>query len=121
MSERREEIRACWPTALPSPEILAEYNEIVPGMAERILSMTERTVTGKIEATNKLAHAEIQAVKMSLSMTIGLTLLAFTASATFFALRFQEAGLAFTSLPVIFLIPSYIRSIEKNYSKYKRQ
>jgi len=108
MNERHKEIQARWPTALPSPVTLAEYNEIVPGMAEHILSITERTVTGKIDAANKLADAEVQAAKASLSVIIGLTFLAFIASATFFALRSQVAGIAFTSFLMILLVRSFL-------------
>jgi Predicted membrane protein (DUF2335) len=75
----REEMQAYWSAPLPSPETLERYNKIVPGTAGRILSMTERSVTGKIDIEDKLASAEIEIAKISISVAFGLTLLAFAA------------------------------------------
>lgn len=104
----REEIQAYWSAPLPPPETLEHYNQIVPGMAERILAMTERSVTGKLDIEDKLAIAEIETAKIGLSLAFALTLLAFVASVVFFALGNDIAGGAFLSFPVFMLIRSFI-------------
>jgi len=105
----REEIQAYWSAPLPPPETLAQYDKVVPGMAERILSMTERVVTGKIDIEDKLASKAIDDAKIGLSAAFGLTVLAFAASVVFFALDNRIAGLAFLSFPVVMLIRSFLR------------
>lgn len=110
----REEIQAYWSAPLPSPETLDQYEKIVPGMAGRILSMTERSVTGKIDIEDKLASAEIETAKIGISVALGLTLLAFAASVVFFALSNRIAGLAFLSFPVAMLIRSFLFRSDRN-------
>jgi uncharacterized membrane protein len=112
----REEIQVYWSAPLPPPETLDQYDKIVPGMAGRILSMTERSVTGKIDIEDKLASAEIEAAKISISVAFGLTILAFAASVTFFALGNRVAGLAFLSFPVVMLIRSFLFRSDRNES-----
>jgi uncharacterized membrane protein len=104
----REEIQAYWSAPLPPPETLAQYDQIVPGMTERILVMTERSVTGKIDIDDKLANAEIETAKMGLSLAFALTSIAFLASVIFFAFGDRVAGVAFLSFPVLMLIRSFI-------------
>lgn len=104
----REEMQGSWSAPLPPPETLDQYNKIVPGAAERILSMTERVLTGKIDTVDKLANSEIEWAKISISVAFGLTLLAFAASVAFFALNNRVAGLAFLSFPVVMLIRSFL-------------
>ncbi len=96
------------PDSLPSPAKLAEYNEIIPGTAERILCMVERSVTCKIYIEDMQAKAEIETAKMGLRVAVGLNLLAFAASIAFFALGYQVAGITFAAFPAVMLIRSYI-------------
>jgi uncharacterized membrane protein len=104
----REEIQAHWPAPLPPPETLAGYNQIVPGTAERIVSMTERSVTCAIDTGYKLANAGIDTARAALRAALVLNLLAFTVSVVFFALENQAAGLAFASFPTVMLIRSFL-------------
>lgn len=46
-------------------------------MAERILSMTERSVTGKLDLEEKVAKAQIETAKTGLNVAFALTLMAF--------------------------------------------
>lgn len=113
----REEIQqAYWSAPLPPPEALEQYDKVVPGMAERILSLTERVLTGKIDILEKLANKEILAAKIGIIVAFGLTLLAFAASVAFFALSKQVAGLAFLSFPVVMLIRSFLFRSDRNDS-----
>jgi uncharacterized membrane protein len=98
----------------PVEAVTNQYEKIVPGMAERILSMTERSVTGKIDIEDKLASEAIVNAKVSISAAFGLTLLAFAASVVFFALDNRVAGLAFLSFPVVMLIRSFLSRPDRN-------
>jgi hypothetical protein len=45
----RVEVSQAWSGPLPPPEILAEYERLLPGAAERILMMAEKATTGQID------------------------------------------------------------------------
>jgi uncharacterized membrane protein len=88
--------------------VLAQYNQIVPGSAERILIMAEKSATGEIDTADRLAAAQIEVAKRGQVLAFGLTLVAFAAAIVFFALGNRWAGVAFTSVPVVMLIRSFI-------------
>ncbi|MDR2986391.1 MAG: hypothetical protein LBV34_16270 [Nocardiopsaceae bacterium] len=77
-------------------------------MAERILVIAEKSITGTIDTADKLATAEIEMARKGQSIAFGLTLVAFVASIVFFALCNSVAGAAFLSVPVVMLIRSFI-------------
>lgn len=112
----REEIQAYWSAPLPPPESLEHYNKIVPGMAERILSMTERLVIGKINLDDKVASSEIENARRSINAAFGLTVMAFAASVVFFAVDNRVAGLAFLSFPVAMLIRAFLFRSDRSES-----
>ena len=88
--------------------MLAQYEELLPGAAERILVMAEKAATGEIDTADRLATAEIEGARLGQSLAFALTLFAFIAAVTFFALGNIVAGVAFTSVPVVMLIRSFL-------------
>lgn len=90
------------------PAMLREFNDLVPGFAERYLGMTERTVTGHIDRDDKLAAAEIEAASTGQVMAFLLTVLAMIAAVVFFAVGNDIAGVAFLSVPLLMLIRSFL-------------
>lgn len=84
----------------------------MPGSAERILVMAEKAATGEIDTADRLASAEIEAAKLGQSLAFALTLFAFVAAVVFFAIGNRWAGVAFTSVPVVMLIRSFLRRSE---------
>jgi uncharacterized membrane protein len=112
------EVTQAWSGPLPPPEVLAQYEQILEGAAERILTMAETAITGRIDADKKLAAAEIESTKQGLSFAMRLTIGTTGASAGFFAVAVADvgdtrsaliAGGAFLSVPVVMLIRSFIR------------
>ncbi len=104
----REELRAPQAAPLPPPQALAEYDQLVPGAAERILAIAERTIAAKTDVDDRLANAEIKAAKTGPRILTGLTMLAFAAAAVFFALGNQTAGTAFTFFAVIMFVRPFL-------------
>jgi uncharacterized membrane protein len=90
------------------PSVLREYDDLVPGFAQRYLLMTERAVTGHIDRDDKLAEAEVDLGKTGQALAFGLTLIAMTAAIVFFAVGNNVAGLAFLSVPLLLLIRSFL-------------
>ncbi len=93
---------------MPPPALLREYDEVVPGLAERIVGMTEKSITGHIDRDNRLADAEIEISKSGQSMAFVLTLIALIASIVFFAKGNALAGGLLIGLPVVLLVRSFL-------------
>lgn len=97
-----------WAGALPPPVLFAQYEQILPGAAERILAMAETATTGEISLQRRLTDGELEAAKSGQGMAFFLTLVALVMACVFFALGNRWAGTAFVSFPVIMLIRSFI-------------
>ncbi|MFV0336095.1 MAG: DUF2335 domain-containing protein [Tropicimonas sp.] len=57
---------------MPHPKHLREYDEVLPGAAERILSMAEYNLEHSISMDQKLAGAEIADRKLGMWLGAGL-------------------------------------------------
>ncbi len=105
-----------WSSPLPPASELAAYDRIVPGAAERIISMAELAVSGPIDNAAKLTDAEIDASKRGLSFAMKLTAGMAIVAVIFFALGVAgigttaaiTAGGVCLSVPVVMLIRSFI-------------
>jgi uncharacterized membrane protein len=101
-------VEQSWAGPLPAPSVLGQYEQILPGAAERILMMAETAATGEIRILEKQSDAEIEAAKRGQLLAAGLTVCAMIGSAGFFAVGNTVAGVAFLSLPLLLLIRSFI-------------
>jgi uncharacterized membrane protein len=63
-----------WAGPLPSPQILREFNEIVPGSADRIITMAEKQEDHRIEIESKVIESNIRNEKLGVisGLVIGL-------------------------------------------------
>jgi uncharacterized membrane protein len=59
---------------LPPPQVLAEYNQTVPGAAERLISMAEDQSKHRIEMESKALDAEIKRANVGLWLGAGICL-----------------------------------------------
>lgn len=97
-----------WSGPLPRPDVLAEFEKIVPGAAARIIAMTEHVLTASGKTLDKVADAEISGSKRGQWMAYSLAIFSFVAGVVFFAIDKPWAGTAFISLPVVLLITSFL-------------
>jgi len=113
----RVEVSQAWSGPLPPPDVLAQYEQLLPGTAERILVMAEKSVTGRIDDDAKSTDAEIEAAKRGLSFAMRLTSAMTLAALMFFVLggtgigrtaAWMTAGGICLSVPVVMLIRSFI-------------
>ncbi len=95
---------------MPPPGVLRGYDEVMPGLAKRIVDMTEKTITGHIDRDDKLADAEVRLATTGQIMAFVITLAALSAAIAFFAAGNAVAGIALTSLPVVLLVRSFLPS-----------
>lgn len=104
------QIETKWEGPMPAPAVLAQYEQIQPGLAERITAMAETAVTGDIRTRDKVADAAIARAKAGQLMAFCLTLVALCASVVFFVFDKPLAGGVLVSVPVIMLIRSFLSS-----------
>lgn len=57
---------------MPHPKHLREYNDILPGAAERIVSMAERNLEHNIDMDRKVIEAEVADRKLGMYLGAGL-------------------------------------------------
>jgi uncharacterized membrane protein len=93
---------------MPAPAVLAQYEQIQPGLAERITAMAETAVTGDIRTRDKVADAAIARARAGQFMAFSLTLVALCAAVLFFVFNKPVAGAVLVSVPVIMLIRSFL-------------
>lgn len=100
-----------WSGPLPPPAALYQYEQVQPGLAERIVAMAETAATGEIKTQDRLATAEIERAQSGQAMAFVLTLIAIGAAIYFFVVHNPIAGAAFLSFPVLMLVRSFLTGI----------
>lgn len=99
------EITASYSGPVPMPEHLRQYNDLVPGSAERII---HSVYVEPGERQKQMMDAEIAAAKTGQTWAIILALVCIVAAIVFFALGNNVAGAAFLGLPIVGLIGSFL-------------
>ena len=56
---RQQQITESFSGPLPPPQVLQQYNEIVPGLAGRIVAHAERQTEHRIQMEAKVIHSDI--------------------------------------------------------------
>ena len=86
---------------MPSPDVLRDYQQILPDAPERILAMAEADTTARVAIDEKLADAEATGAAQGRVYAASLTILAFIAAFilgmfghTAIAIAFVSPGLA---------------------------
>lgn len=104
---RTVEVSQSWVGPMPAPERLREYEEIVPGSAERILRMAESMTTDESAREDRLVNAEIESARFGRRAAAGLTVAFLAGAITFFALDNVPAGAVLLSVPVAMILRSF--------------
>jgi uncharacterized membrane protein len=100
---------------MPPPHILAEYEQVVAGSADRIIATVEAATTERAKTDRILAEGEAEAAKNALSMAFFLALILVVAAISFFAVNKPVAGGILLGLPAVTLIGHFtVRATGKN-------
>lgn len=78
---------------LPSPAVLARYNDAFPGCAERIVAMTERQLTHRHTLESRVVEGRLAAERSGQRFAFGLVLLAVAVGSGLIAFDKDTAGL----------------------------
>jgi uncharacterized membrane protein len=102
------QVESRWEGPMPSPAILAQYEVVKEGFAERIMAMAETATTGDIRTREKLADAEIERARTGQALAFLLTLIVLGAAIYFFVAGNNIAGGILLGVHVIMLIQSFL-------------
>jgi uncharacterized membrane protein len=97
-----------WIGPLPHPEVLAQYEEVVPGSGTRIIAMAESETTEKAATDRLLAEGEIESTKSGVAVAGALAFVCVFAAIAFFIVHNTVAGGIMLSIPVLTLIRAFI-------------
>lgn len=93
---------------LPSARGLAEFEGFMPGLAERIVRITESQTVDVSAREDRLVDAEIATGKAGQGWAIFLSVICILAAIVFFAMGNNIAGGALLGMPLVMLIGSFI-------------
>ena len=100
-----------WKAPLPPPELLAQYNQCIPGGAERVLKMIEDEQAHRINYENELLQIMSKDTKRGQWLGFGIAACAMLAAAVGSWLGMDyKVSIALVSLPVLGIIKSIVES-----------
>lgn len=120
----RQEFRAAWfQGPLPPPAVLAEYNSVLPGAADRIIGMAERQSSHRQDLERNVVNGNIRAEGVGQRNAFILGVITILGGIGLIALDKSSEGLvaivvAFTALAGVFIVGRYKQSQER---KQKRE
>lgn len=116
MIKTRLEVAHRYSGPLPLPDQLREYEKILPGAADRIMSMAEKSLDANIYTNRRLVNAEARGTK-SVSISFSLFPLVFAIVAWFALKTGQEfAGIIAAAMGFAAVFPTVINAL-KNRKK----
>lgn len=107
---------------LPSPDILAKYNSVVPGLAARIVAQAETQTTHRIALENKLLICNIWKSFLGLVFGFLISSLGIGGGLYLTFVGFNVIGIVFSSATLVSLVMSFIygSQFRKNQSSTNR-
>lgn len=99
-----------WSGPLPPPAALAQFEQLIPHGAERILAMVEREQARRIDADKEELTASIQDTKRGHYVGVAIALFAITASTyTAYIGAHWSVSVALVGLPIAAIINSVLK------------
>jgi len=100
---------------LPPPEMLKEYNEVLPGMANRILAMAENQSVHRLEIEKKGVANEITLSQRGQWCAFAFAILALISGTVLVAMGHAAAGGVITGVPFASIVSAFL------YSTYQKR
>jgi uncharacterized membrane protein len=92
----------------PSPEQLKEYESVMPGLAQRLITQAEKQTDHRIEMESKLVASGIR--KSTLGLIFGFLIGSIGIGGGFYltAIGYNVIGIVFSSATLVSLVSSFI-------------
>ncbi|MDE2815273.1 MAG: DUF2335 domain-containing protein [Chloroflexota bacterium] len=97
-----------WSGPLPSPRSLREFEEIVPGSADRLITMVEKQGNHRMEIEKRVVDGESRRAWVELAARHGITLVGIIASILLVVFGYTPAGVILTGLTTLFAAVTYL-------------
>ena len=90
-----------WAAPMPEPDVLRDYDEVLPGAAERILRAFESVTVDASARDDRIVDADNWVAKTGAGWAFALLLFCFFAAVAFFVAGNNYAGSAFLGAPIV--------------------
>lgn len=97
-----------WSGPLPSPDSLREFEEIVPGSADRLITMVEKQGNHRMEIEKRVVDGESKRAWVDLLARHIITLVGLVASILLVVFGYTPAGVILTALTTLFAVVSFL-------------
>ena len=97
-----------WSGPLPSPSSLREFEEIVPGSADRLITMVEKQGNHRMEIEKKVVDGESKRAWVDLVARHSITLVGILASILLVVFGYTPAGVILTGLTTLFAVITFL-------------
>lgn len=103
----------------PSPDQLKNYESVLPGLAQRLISQAEKQTAHRIEIENKLVSSGIR--KSTLGLIFGFLIGSIGIGGGFYltALGFNVIGIIFSSATLVSIVSSFIYGSQSRKKEIK--
>jgi uncharacterized membrane protein len=93
---------------LPPPEVLKEYNDILPGLADRIMKMAEKQSTHRQKIEDNVIGSDAYRANAGLWMGVGVAVLSILAGTYLIAIGHDWAGVSMGTVVVVALAGVFV-------------
>jgi uncharacterized membrane protein len=93
---------------LPPPEILKEYNDILPGLADRVMKMAEKQSTHRQKIEDRVIGSDAYRANAGLWIGAGVAVLSILAGAYLVAIDHDWAGVGIGTTVVVALVGVFV-------------
>lgn len=116
----KQEISVSYSGPVPAPWVLKQYNDLVPGSAERILAQAEQQTTHRIALENKVTSSSIHRSYLGLAAGFVVAMTAIIGGISLVAFGHDAAGTTIAGLATSGLVGVFVYG-KVSQSKERKQ
>lgn len=106
---------------LPHPELLHKYEQVLPGLADRIVSMAERQSAHRQELERTVVNSDVRRSNLGLLAAFLITVMFLSASVALVVNGHEVAGATLGSVNIVGLVYAFINGKRKQDRELKEK
>lgn len=95
---------------IPPPSMLKEYDEVLPGMADRILKMAENQSSHRLQIEHKVVIGEITRAQLGMRCAFFIAVLGLVLGTILAATGYVATGSSFAGVPLATIVIAFLYS-----------
>ena len=119
--QQRIETSATWTGPLPPPAALAQYESILPGAADRIISMSERQMDHRIQLEQKVVGGDSTRSNLGLAAAFIVAVIALLGSIYVIDQGYTWAGVAIFGIDIVGLASVFVHGTRARRAERERK